>query len=333
MKRRHFLAGAAAFASGPYVIGAARAADAVTVITPFGFQPDFIEVMNAHSGGHFARQGITARIIGANGSAQTMQQIVGGQAEFARSAGIDLINAAGKQKLPLLSLATLYQGSTFQLGSAKDKPVLSGEALKGKTVGIVSVGGATDTFLDIILTKVGLQKEDVRREVVGNNPGALEMVKQGRIDCFICSINVVVALERAGQPSEYWSMDRYAPMPSQIYIAAGDTVAAKPDLALRFVRAMLESAEEIMTQPLAPIFARAAKDFEIPGIKDTASLIAVEQVTVDKLWLSQGRENLMRNMPQLWQSGVDAMHSVGIVDIADASTLYTNRFIDAARQG
>jgi NitT/TauT family transport system substrate-binding protein len=334
LERRRFLKnatlGAAAIAGFPAIIASAPAADPVVVATPFGFLPDFIEVMNAASGGHFANAGIAARIVGANGAAQTTQQIVAGQAQFARNAGIDVIAAVGKQGLPLVSIATLYQGATFHLVSLKDKAILDGKDLKGKTVGIVSVGGSTDIFLDLVVAKVGLAKDDVKREVVGNSPGAIQFIRQGRIDCFICSINVVVTLERLGEPIASWSMDTYAPMPGQVYMATRDTVAARPDLVLRFVRAMKASVDEIMSQPLAAIFERAAKDYDIPGLKDVAAAVAVEQASIERLWLSQGKENLMRNVPALWQSGVDALHGIGLVAMTDAGPLFTNKFIDEA---
>jgi NitT/TauT family transport system substrate-binding protein len=173
-----------------------------------------------------------------------------------------------------------------------------------------------------------LKKDDVKREVTGNSPGAIQFIKQGRVDCFIASIQVVVALERMKENVEVWSTDRYAPMPGQCYATSHDYAERNPDLLKRAMRAMKASAEEILTKPLKPIFERAAKDFEIPGIKDVDSLADVEKVTADRLWLSEGRENVLRNVPALWKSGAEALRENGIADIADATTLYTNRFFD-----
>ena len=36
----------------------------------------------------------------------------------------------------------------------------------------------------------------------------------------------------------------------------------------------------------------------------------------------------MRNQPRLWQSAVDGLRSIGIADVKDPTTLYTNKFID-----
>jgi ABC-type nitrate/sulfonate/bicarbonate transport system substrate-binding protein len=284
-------------------------------------------MMNAISGGHYAAQNIDAKLLGGQGTAQPIQQLITGQAHFIRASGIDVMRAVATTKVPLVSIATIYQGSTFHMVSLSDKPVSKAEDLKGKTVGIVSVGGTTDVFLDLILAKGGLKKEDVKREVTGNSPGALQIMKQGRVDCFIASIQVVVALQRMKENVEIWSTDRYAPMPGQCYVTTKQIIDSKGDLLARAMKAMRASAEEIMSKPLKPIFERAAKDFEIPGIRNVDDLVEVEKVTADKLWLSEGRENLLRNVPKLWKNGVDALRENKIAALDSPEALYTNQFL------
>ncbi|MDT2021330.1 ABC transporter substrate-binding protein [Methylocella sp. CPCC 101449] len=317
---------ATAVTSFPAIVRA-QARESLTIMTPFGFIPDFIELMNGVSGGHFAAQGLDAKLLGGQGTAQPIQQLITRQVDFIRASGIDIMRAIATTKVPLVSIATMYQGSTFHMISLKSKPIEKAEDLKGKTVGIVSVSGTTDVFLDLILAKAGLKKDDVKREVSGNSPGALQLIKQGRIDCFIASIQVVVALERMKEDVLAWSTDRYAPMPGQCYISTRQIVEARPDVLKRAMTAMRASVDEIMTQPLRPIFERAAKDFEIPGIRDVEALVAVEKVTADRLWLSEGRENLLRNVPKLWKSGVDALRANNIGDPGEPETLYTNQFV------
>ena len=337
-RRRSLLKAAAAGAlaaalPAPVLVRRGSAAEPITVMTGFGLLPNFIEIMNAASGGHFAHQGLDARVIGATGTAREMQQIVAGEAQFGRVAALDQINAVARQAVPLVAVATICQGSAFQLVSPKQAPIRSAEDLKGKTVGIVSVGGSTDIFLDLILAKAGLPPDAVERQVTGDNPGALELARRGRVDCFLCSLNVVVALERSGAAIAYWSTDRYAPMPGQVYQTTRRIIEERPDLVGRFLRAMKASVDELLTQPLAPIFARAARDYDIPGLHDMATVVAVQQATAERLWLAQGRANLLRNVPDLWASGVAALRSAGRPVPADPAVLYTNRFVDAALKG
>ena len=203
------------------------------------------------------------------------------------------------------------------------------EELKGKTVGVVSVGGSTEILLDLMLRRVGLTKQDVPREVTGNSPGALQLARQGRVDCFIASTEVVAALGRAREKIESWSTDKYVPMPGQCYITTRDEAAQHADRAVRFLRAMRDSVNELLTQPLRPIFERAAKDFEIAGIRDIDARVgSVEEARA--LWLAQGRDNLLRNVPALWEAGAKALTEAGLAKISAPQELYTNALIDRA---
>jgi ABC-type nitrate/sulfonate/bicarbonate transport system substrate-binding protein len=332
--RRDFLTGTAALGAAlvasPAVLRA-QAREAVTVMTPFGFISDFIEMMNAVSGGHFAAQGLDVKLIGGQGTASAITQLIAGQVALIRASSIDQMQAVAKSGSPLVCVSTLYQASTFHMISLRDKPIRTAEELKGKTVGIVSVGGTTEIFLDLMLQKVGLRKEDAKREVTGNSPGALQILQQGRVDCFMAAINVVVTLQRMNAPIEVWSTDKYAPMPSQGYVVSRQTMEQKPDTILKLVKGLKASVDEMIAKPTRPIFERAGKDFEIPGLRDMDSLIAVSDAARDRLWLSEGRENLMRNVPRLWEEGASALKRYGVADVADVSALYTNRFIDQAR--
>ena len=330
INRREFAIGAAT-ATAASAIGAsarAQAAEPLTFMTPFGFIPDFLPLMNMVSGGHLAKQGFAPTLVGGQGTAQAVAQLLGGQASFVYVSALDEILAVAKQNAPLLSIATLVQGSTFQLVSLKDKPIVSAADMRGKTVGIVSVGGATEILLNIALAKAGMKPEDVKREVTGNSPGVLQMVRQGRVDCFFCAIGVAVALRRANEPVEIVSTDKFAPMPSQIFLTTKDIVASKPQVTTRFLAALRDSAMEIMNGDKRALFTRAAKDFDIVGIKDLDGVAALMDVMVSDLWLSEGRDNLLRNAPHLWAEAADGLKAANLASIAKVEDLYTNGPID-----
>lgn len=330
--RRKVLAAAAAagaIAGFPAIIRPARAAEKVTLITPFGFDADFIDLMNAHSGGHFAKEGLDATVLGATGTVQSIQQVIAGQVDFGRFSGIDFIRAVGAKDAPLRALATMRQNSGFTIVSLKDKPVKSGADLKGKTIGLLSYGGTTQTFIEVLLAKSGIVKDEAKLLVTGNSPGEVDLIRQGRIDCFICTYSVAFALRQTQEPVEFFPVDPPVPAPGQVLQATRATLEQKPDLSLKVLRALKASMDEIMTQPLAPIYERAAKDFEIPGAKDIALLAAQTKQAIVDNWLLDGKkETLLVNLPERWQSGCDALRTVGFADVKDPTVLYTNSFLD-----
>jgi len=142
----------------------------------------------------------------------------------------------------------------------------------------------------------------------------------------------VAALERAGEKIESWSTDKYVPMPGQCYVTTREELDHHSDRALRFLRAMRASVDELLTKPLPPIFERAAKDFDIPGIANVDHLVgSIEAARA--LWLAQGRNNLLRNVPALWEAGAAALNDAGLAKLPDPHALYTNAVIDKALAG
>ncbi len=327
--RRRFLAGALAAVAAPAIVRSARAAEKVTLITPFGYDIDFIDMMNAYSGGHFAKEGLDAQVLGAPGTVQHIQQILAGQADFGRFSGIDFIRVVATKDAPLKAVATTRQDSGFHLVSPRDKPVKSGADLKGKQVGILSYGGTTETMIEVMLAKAGMAKDDAKLLVTGNSPGEVDLIHEGRIDCFICTYAVFFALKESGQPLEFLRVDEFVPAPGQVWHGTRATIEQKPELTLKVLRALKASVDEMLTHPLEPIFARAAKDFEIPGAKDIPLLARQEtQAIADNFYYKGQKDTLFRNVPALWQSGCDALRQVGFADVKDPSVLYTNEFVD-----
>jgi len=326
--RRRFLEGAAVAGAALGFPAIARAAEPMTFTTPFGFDPTFIDVMNAYSGGYFAKEGIDAKLVGPPGNAAAFSLMIAGQAQFSYIASIDFIRAVATKDAPFLAVACLSQRVGFQIVSLKEKPVKTGADLRGKTIGVLSVGGLSELLVQVVMAKSGVKKSEANIVVAGNNPGEVDLIRNGRLDCFICNYPIAITLRRMNAPVEYLEVDKVLPAPGLLLFCTHDTAEKKPDLVMGVVRAFRASVEEILTKPVAPLFERAAKDFDIPRIKDIDSLVAVQKEVNEHLWLAEGKENLFRNVPRLWQSAVDGLREIEIADVKDSSKLYTNRFVD-----
>lgn len=165
----------------------------------FGFIPDFIEMMNMVSGGHPVRHGFEPTLRAANGTAQALQQLAAGQAVHPRCG--DRHDPRGFRG------GRPFHGGGHQppgIDLPHDQPAgtadRTGRYLRGKTVGLVSVGGITDTFLDLILRRVNIPRSEMRTETTGNSPAAIQFIRQGRVDCFMASIIVPVVLRQQNKP-------------------------------------------------------------------------------------------------------------------------------------
>ena len=58
-------------------------------------------------------------------------------------------------------------------------------------------------------------------------------------------------------------------------------------------------------------------------------MVALQKETIKVNWFGpDGPKHFFRNEPSQWQAGCDALRSVGIVDVKDPTTLYTNALVD-----
>lgn len=330
VSRRTWLrgAGAATFA-GLAGLTPVRAAEPLAFITPFGFLPTFAPDMNGLSGGHFASQGFDAKVLGGNGTASALQQVIAGRIDFVRASPLDMIKAVGGQKLPVRAVATLVQGSNFYIVSHKDRPLVGAQDLVGKTLGIVSVGGTAESYLDLTLLRAGLEKKAVKRQVTGNSPGAFALIENKRIDGFIASTQPIVALRAARAPAEITSFDRFLTVPGQAYICTVKTLEERPEFVVRYLKAMFASLRDMQAIGLAATLARVSKDFDVVGEQDQALAVAAMEEE-QKLWYSAGAENLMRNQEAAWETARTLMAQAGLGTVEDPSGLFTNAFVDRA---
>jgi ABC-type nitrate/sulfonate/bicarbonate transport system substrate-binding protein len=259
-----------------------------------------------------------------------LQLVVSGQGTYGRGAPADIIRAVAAKQAAPLAIASIFQGCPFRVFSLKSKPVLEPKDFKGKTVGLITLASPTGIYLDVMLSQVGLKPGDVERQATGGTPGAYEILKQGRVDCFISTNSVETALKRANEPVEVWNPFKYLPLPGQTYYAMPETLLAKPDLTVRFLKAAMASINEILSEPLPPLIQRAAKDFDIPGASNMDLTVAMYQNTVQDLLRPKDPSRLLLNIPEGWADGCKALAAAHIVAIDEPTVLYTNRFVEAA---
>ena len=88
---------------------------------------------------------------------------------------------------------------------------------------------------------------------------------------------------------------------------------------------------ELLTADPNMVIDRIEKKYELATEKSRPFRIEAIKA-YNRLALSQGRENLLRNVPEVWSKAVELTTKAGIVKIADASQLYSNTYIDAARK-
>ncbi len=331
ISRRTALQGLAVAAGASYVPGAAFAQGAgkLLFMEPFDLAFEYMHEMNAVVGGHFGKEGLDVRIDNARGTSVAIQQVIAGQAIATRVGALDLIKASAAQDVKLVSIATSLHEAIFSLVSLKSAPLMTPQDMRGKTIGVASMGGGQENTLDLILASGGVSTKDVPRQAIGSNAGNVELLKQGRVNGFFATVETSTLLRRAGEPVEIWSASKFAPMPGGIIITTRDYLDKNPGMAVKFVRAMRNSAKEILAADPNMIVERIEKTYDISASKDRA--FRVEAVKAySGMTVAQGEQNIMRNVPEVWQKAAELVTKAGIAKVGDVTALYDNTYADEA---
>ena len=255
--------------------------------------------------------------------------MIAGQAAATRIGVLDLMQADAAQSTPLVSVATSLQEGIFSLISLKSAPLTSAAAMRGKTIGVASMGGGMENTLNLLLAAGGVARADVPRQAIGSNAGNIELLKQGRVAGFFATVENTAFLKRQGEPIVVWSASDVAPMPGGVITVTKAFTEKSPDVALKFVRALRNSALECLSTDPGVILDRITKKYELEGNADRGFRIEVIK-TYNAMTIAAGKENIMRNVPSVWAKGAALVNQAGIAKVPDVTALYTNKFVDQA---
>ncbi len=332
LSRRTFmqgtLAGGSLMLSGSMPVFA-QSATKLVFMEPFDLALEYAQEMNAVAGGHFEKEGLEVEINNARGTAVGIQQVIAAQANITRIGLLDLFKASASQDTKLISVATSLQDGIFNLVSRKADPIMSPADLKGKQVGVASMGGGQENVLNLMLASVNIPSEEVPRQAIGSNAGNVEILKQGRVDAFIASTETALLLQMNNEPVEIWPVSKYAPLPGGVIVTTEKFATENKETVVKFVRAMRNSALEIISADPAEILDRITAKFEITANENRDFRLAAIK-RYNELTLAQGQENVMRNVPAVFEAAAKLVDAAGIAKISDVTSLYSNEYVDEA---
>lgn len=296
---------------------------------PFDLTLEYLQEMNAVVGGHFEKEGLDVQITNVRGTSVGIQQVIAGQAAFTRVGLLDLFKASASQDAKLVSVATSLQGGIFSLVSRSEDPINSPADLRGKTVGVASLGGGQENILNLMLAGADIPVSEVSRQAIGSNAGNVEVLKQGRVDAFISNVETALLLKMNNEPVEIWSTTEFAPLPGGVIATTESFASENPDVMVKFVRAMRNSALEILSADPSEILDRVTPHYDIVVNDDREFRLAAIEA-YNELTLAQGEENVMRNVPSVFEESGRLIEAADIMEIEDVSALYSNAFYDEA---
>ncbi|NLT42299.1 MAG: ABC transporter substrate-binding protein [Anaerolineae bacterium] len=303
--------------------GATAAPPAATerVKIAMGFIPNvqFTPMYVALEQGFFAEEGLELEL-DYGMEADILGLLGAGQLQFAIGSGdqVVLARAAG---LPVVYVYDWYNRFPVSVVSLAASGIESVEDLKGKTVGVSHLAGASYIGWRALAEAGGLQDGDVTLQAIGYTQVAA--LTSGQVDAAVCYyMNEPVQLQTAGEAVSQILVNDITPLPSNGIITNEATISGKPDLIRRLLRAFDRGLRYTLDNP-DEAFAIAEKAVpEIEGAREVQR--AVFEACLE-LW---DTDELGVSSDEAWSSAAEFMLRDGLVDVAvDPASAFTNEFL------
>jgi NitT/TauT family transport system substrate-binding protein len=302
LKRALVLLTAAAFAS------AASAADTIRVGKAVPFAWTFTPIDVGIETGLFAKQGLELTVTGFAGDARVQQALVSDSIDFGLGSGAGMGFLA--KGVPAKAVAAMAGAPmNMSLVVSYDSPIKSLDQIKGKKIGITTVGSLTDWLLKRVVADRKWAPTDVTAVTVGGMDSTKAALKTGQIDGVVIALELGYALEAAKEWRVVAPLASFAPdFHTHVIFARDDLIAKKPELVERFLRgwfatiaymrANKEKTVEITAKILnldksviSRVYDEQTKIFTADGQFDPKALVVIRQSLVEMGILQQVPED------------------------------------------
>jgi NitT/TauT family transport system substrate-binding protein len=190
----------------------------------------------ARDRGYFREEGLDVQLI-VMPSAIGTQALIGGNVKFTTIGGAGLLPAV--RGAPLRFLFTTFNRPMFWLYTKSD--IRTVEALKGKRVGVSSLGSGPDSLLRDLLKKHGLEGgRDVLILPMGSGTARFHALQAGSVDASMLSIPGNFLAHEAGYRELVSFIDQEWVEFQGSVVTTEQVLASEPALVEKFVRASLK---------------------------------------------------------------------------------------------
>ena len=229
------LIAAAAFASTAPAADKARVGKAV----PFAWTFTPIEV--GVEVGIFAKHGLELEVPAFAGDARLQQGLVSGSIDFGLGSGPGMaFPAKGSPAKAVAAMAGAPMNMCIVV--PYNSPVRALDEIKGKKVGITTVGSLTDWLLKRVVAAKQWAPADVTAVTVGGMDSTKAALKTGQIDAVVIALELGYALEAAKEWRVLAPLAPFAPdFHTHVIFARDDVIAGKPRLVEQFLRGWFET--------------------------------------------------------------------------------------------
>ena len=265
----------------------------------------------------FEQEGLEIVATGFRGDAQLQQALAAGSVDIGLGSGPGLgfrIKGA-----PAIGVAGMYgPPNNLALLVPANSPIKSPADLKGKRIGVTTVGSLTDWLVRELSRQQGFGSDGIQVVALGSIQARLAAMERGELDGTVQEAANGYQLEEQGKTRNlllFGSIvkDFY----THVIYATDDMVAKRPDLLRRFLRGWFKTIA----------FMRANKDFTV---RSEAQTLAISPGVVAKVYDAQ--------MPSFSADGAWSPKAIEVIryslkelgilpNVPDAKAIYNDKFV------
>ena len=206
--------------------------------------------------GYFAEEGLDVDYVPSDGSVQAAQITGAGQAEYGIATAEGVVAAAGRgTDMGVVFVYMIYHEPIFGLAVKNGSPARSSRYLKGKTIGVASMGSAGLTAAKAMLREEGVDPDkDANYVTVGIGAVAGKALDDGRVDALALWDEQYAVLQTLGLAfRELPFTENYRKLSGAGVLVRRDYLAKNRAQVVRFCRAIAKATVFGLTNPEATV--------------------------------------------------------------------------------
>jgi NitT/TauT family transport system substrate-binding protein len=298
-----------------------------------GVQPQHFGFWLAKERGWYAAEGLDVTIKGSGGSAQAMQILVGGQAQFGNIAAASLVQAAGKSEVPLRMLALFGQRDSLSMAYFESSGIKQPKDLEGRKLGMVP-GSMAHVLWPSFAKAAGIDASKVQivnwdfRSYYGIF-GAKQVDASGN---FTLGSTGQWLFKNRGETVRQFVFSDFLPLLGSGVAVRMDTLEKDPDTVRRFVRATQRAWADLAKNPKSAVPEAAAivrKNFDEQPPAEVIAQYAYEMVPDRMVSESTRGKPMGWSNPDDWQKMIELLkaHDANMTRRPALSELMTNEYL------
>ena len=300
------------------------AAEPDSFTLPCGFVPSvqFAPLYVGLEKGFFAEENL-APDLDHSMEIDTVALVGAGRLPFGICSGEQVL-LAREQGLPLVYITNWYQNYPVGVLALKESGIASMEDLKGKTVGIPMLSGASYIGFEAMLGLSGMKDSDVKLESVGYTQA--ELLVTGKIDAAVVyTTNEPEQLKAQGYEINLFTVADMTTMVGNGLVTNEAMIRDNADFVARMVRAFVRSIRYTRENPeeafeICKKFVDGLADAEDPDLQMQVLLRSAD-------YYDAGPLGYGFSDPDAWDNMAAVMKNLGMVSGSNTASAFTNDFI------